>query len=50
MRTLCYATNVIFAICLVFWVIDGNWPLVVVNVMLLLLNGVYLSSEKDSGK
>ncbi|MFD3198886.1 hypothetical protein [Bacillus sp. LR_5] len=50
MRTLCYATNVIFTICLVFWVINGNWPLVAANVMLLLLNGFYLIYEGNNEK
>ncbi|WNA14229.1 hypothetical protein phi182_61 [Bacillus phage phi18-2] len=50
MRALCYATNVIFAICLIFWVIDGNWPLVAANVMFLLLNGFYLIYEDNNEK
>ncbi|MEC0399907.1 hypothetical protein [Bacillus subtilis] len=50
MRVLCYATNVIFAICLIFCVIDGNWPLVAANVMFFLLNGFYLIYEDNNEK
>ncbi|MED4579078.1 hypothetical protein P9480_09980 [Bacillus atrophaeus] len=42
--------NVILAICLVFWIIEGNWPLVAANVTFLLLNAVYLISEETNEK